>query len=148
MNTTIIPFLIMFISVNIYSAELNPNNYVHIHYCYFDNKRYAFAISLDEAKSMKVWNLNEREQTPVLPQEAERLARKHIDSIKIPENYGWKLDSISLEPINPFRLDKFIYTVQYSYYVNGPMTGVWPYMKYIITMDGKLIDPIVDDYKM
>ncbi len=41
-----------------------------------------------------------------------------------------------------------MYEVRFRYVLKGqPMTGVWPTMNFIVTMDDELIEPKIDPYE-
>ena len=138
-------------AIAISAAELDINTHRHIHYCYLNGMRYAFAISDARFSKMRQWNPTSDAQPPVTPKRALELARKRLDTIKIPPNFGWKLESIALEPVRASNFlaqdEKWMYVVNFRYHNNSVMTGVWPTMDFIITMDDELIEPIIDKEK-
>jgi hypothetical protein len=119
-----------------------------IHYCYLNGLRYAFAVSDTEYAKMRQWNPQEGTHPPVTPKRALELAKKRLTEIKIPNGYGWLLERVSLEPVNVFYPDgKWVYVVSFRYFIEGPSTGAWPTMDFFVTMDDKLVEPIVDTEK-
>ncbi|MBL9180772.1 MAG: hypothetical protein JNN17_01415 [Verrucomicrobiaceae bacterium] len=130
------------------AAELDPNDYVCLRYCYLNGLRYTFAISKNTYQKLPTWTALGDAPPPVSSGNAYSLAKTHLDTIKIPENYGWDLERISLDPLGGIAPDgKWVWVVSFRYFIKGPSTGIWPRMNYIVTMDGKLVEPIVDKDK-
>ena len=130
------------------AKELDPNDHKSIHYCYLLKKRYAFAISEAAYKKMTKWNIESEGHPPVSPQKAFKLAKARLDKISIPKGYFWTFEGATLKPVNRFfQNDKWIWKVSFRYTLDGPSTGVWPTMDFLVTMDGELIEPIIDNWK-
>jgi hypothetical protein len=116
----------------------------HSHFSYFEGNRYAFIISEEKYAAMRAWNPNSSDFPPVPPGRALQIAEERLRKILIPNNYGWRLEAVALEPVNEFYSDgKWMYVVHFRYFINGLSTGVWPSMNFIVTMDGELVEPVI-----
>jgi hypothetical protein len=121
----------------------------YTHNSYINGKRFAFVISKDKYAAMRSWNPSLTPNPPVSAQRALVLAQTRLSSIPIPEGFGWSLEQISLVPVGIDSQEaKWMYSVRFRYILKDkPMTGVWPTMDLIVTMDGELIEPKVDTYE-
>jgi hypothetical protein len=118
----------------------------HSHYSYFNGNKYAFIISEEKYATMRFWNPKTGESPPVSPGRALQLAEERLRKIPVPKNYGWEVEAVALEPVNVvFPDEKWMYVVKFRYVMNGPMTGVWPSLDFIVTMDGELVEPVVSN---
>jgi len=118
----------------------------HSHFSYFDGNQYAFIISEEKYATMRFWNPKTGESPPVSPGRAVQLAEERLRKIPVPKNYGWEVEAVALEPVNVvFPDEKWMYVVKFRYVMNGPMTGVWPRLDFIVTMDGELVEPVVSN---
>lgn len=136
-------FLVLCLSVSA-AAAANTASRHSPHYSYFDGKRYAFVISDEKYTTMPAWNPNSGEFPPVTPGRALQVAEERLRKIPIPSNYGWHLEAVALKPVSDyFPAEKWMYVVSFRYFINGPSTGIWPTMDFIVTMDGELIEPII-----
>ena len=142
-------FLVLFLCVAAASAvELDPYNYKSgLHYCYLDGLRYTFAISNADYAKMRKWNPSEDASPPVTPKRALELARARLARIKRPKSPGWDLVRISLEPIGgiSYPNGKWMYVVTFYLHIN--VFGTPVAMNFIVTMDDKLVEPIVEPEK-
>jgi hypothetical protein len=106
--------------------------------------RYAFAISEEKYAAMRGWNPAASQFPPIAPARALELAEGRLKKIPIPEKYGWTLESAALEPVNLFYpKEKWMYVVSFRYHMEGPTTGYWPTMDFIVTMDDELLEPSI-----
>jgi hypothetical protein len=118
----------------------------HSHFSYFDGNQYAFIISEEKYATMRFWSPKTGESPPVSPGRALQLAEERLGKIPVPKNYGWEVEAVALEPINVSSPDgKWMYVVKFRYCMNGPTTGVWPTLDFIVTMDGELVEPVVSN---
>ena len=118
----------------------------HSHFSYFDGHQYAFIISEEKYATMRFWNPKTGESPPVSPGRALQLAEERLRKIPAPKNYGWEVEAVALEPVNISSPDgKWMYVVKFRSFMNGPMTGVWPRLDFIVTMDGELVEPVVSN---
>ena len=130
------------------AEELDPNDHKSIHYCYLLKKRFAFAVSDEAYDRMTTWNITHEGPPPVSPQEAHKLAKARLDKIKIPTGYFWTFEGATLAPVSALFPDqKWIWKISFRYTIDGPSTGHWPTMDFLVTMDGDLIEPIVTDWE-
>ena len=146
--------LLLFIAVNAMvttfatAKELDPNTHKSIHCCYLLKKRYTFAVSERLYEQMIKWNLESKDTPPVSPQKVYKLAKERLDKIVIPKGYFWTFEQAALRPVNKFYQDgKWIWVVSFRYTKEGFSSGVWPTMDFFVTMDGDLIEPIIDDWE-
>jgi hypothetical protein len=127
-------------------ANAAASAHSHAHYSYFDGNRYAFIISEEKYATMRYWNPKTGESPPVSPGRALQLAEERLRKIPVPKNYGWEVEAVALEPVSVSSPDeKWMYVVKFRYVMNGPMTGVWPSLDFIVTMDGELVEPVVSN---
>lgn len=118
----------------------------HSHSSYFDGNQYAFIISEEKYATMRSWNPKTGEFPPVSPRRALQLAEERLRKIPVPKNYGWEVEAVALEPVNVSSPDgKWMYVVKFRSFMNGPMTGIWPALDFIVTMDGELVEPVVSN---
>jgi hypothetical protein len=116
----------------------------HSHFSYFDGNQYAFIISEEKYATMRFWNPKTGEFPPLPPGRALEVAEERVRKIPVPKNYGWKVEAVALEPVSVSSPDgKWMYVVKFRYFMNGPMTGIWPGLDFIVTMDGELVEPVV-----
>ena len=130
------------------AKELDVNDYKSIHYCYVLEKRYAFAVSHKVYESMTAWNIESKGPPPVSPQRAFKLAKERLKKIEIPKGYLWTFEQAALQPVNSFFQEgKWIWKISFRYTKKGISTGYWPTMDFLVSMDGTLIEPIIDHWK-
>jgi hypothetical protein len=130
------------------SGELDPNDYMHIHYCYLNGMQYRFAVSNAAYEKLPDWTPETGTHPPITPKVAMDVAHQELQKIKIGEEYFWRFEHVSLEPVNTFYPErKWMYRVVYRYAIKGFSTGVWPTMEYIVTMEGKLVTPHISKDK-
>ena len=130
------------------AKELDVNDYKSIHYCYLLKKRYAFAVSHNIYESMTAWNIESKGPPPVSPQQAFKVAKERLSRIEIPKGYFWTFDQAALQPVNGFFQDgKWIWKVSFRFTRDGFSSGPPTMMDFLVSMDGTLIEPIIDDWK-
>jgi hypothetical protein len=93
---------------------------------------------------MRAWTPKTGEFPPLTPARALQLAEDRLNKIPVSKNHGWQVESVALEPVSVLSPDgKWMYVVKFRYFMNGPMTGYWPSLDFIVTLDGELIEPVV-----
>lgn len=127
--------------------DLDPNLHARIHYCYINGLRYAFGVRRSVCEKLPKWTPFDGTPVPLLPKIAYDLAKAHLDTIKIPDDHGWELEHISLDPLGGMGPDdRWMYVVDFWYFYRGGSSGPQTHMKYMITLDGKFVEPIVQKY--
>ena len=148
LTTLVLAIIGMSLAPTLRAKELDPNDHKSIHYCYLLKKRYAFAVSDAAYENMTKWNIESDDPPPVSPQKAFKLAKARLDKIEIPKGYFWTFEGATLQPVNQFFQDgKWIWKVSFRYTINGPSTGAWPTMDFLVTMDGELIEPLITEWE-
>jgi len=139
-STMVLPSLIA-------ADELDPNDYRSIHWCYFNNEKYAFGVSDRVYEKMTKWNLESDTPPPVSAQKAYKLAKKRLEKIEIKKGFVWILKQVALEPVVE-QEGKWIWKVSFRYAnTEGGSTGRPLTMDFLVTMDGELIEPVVSKSK-
>lgn len=141
----LIAFAFAIFSAAATGEEIDANQYRSIRWSYFNGQKYAFGLSKDVCRTMKTWHLDNGDPPPVTPKEAHRLAKAWIDKLKVASRWKWELMRLSLVPIEPEE-GKWLWEVSFTYTVTeGGQTGQPVEMHVRITMDGKVILPVISD---
>jgi hypothetical protein len=143
--TSLLLFLLL--PIFVFAEPVSPKETTWVQYSYFGGMRYTFAISNAKYAAMRTWNPSLKTAPPVTPQRALELSKARLALIKIPPHYYWRVEQIALEPIG-LTGDKWMYVVHFRYAWDSAMTGVWPTMRFLVTMDGDLIEPEIDPEKL
>lgn len=117
-------------------------------YMRLGEQTYKLSISKGIFDKMNKWNPDVSDQPPVTVKAARDLARKGLEKIKIPQNCFWLINRIELGPMTQFRPEeKWIYIVRFDLYSKGFNSGKPFWIDFYVTMDGELIEPVVESTK-
>lgn len=153
MKSYLLPILTLII-INISSItslaakELNFNNYKSIYNCHLLNKRYTFAVSNELYEKMTQWNIESDRSPPTSPQKAFQLAKNRLDKIGLTEGSSWIFEGATLQPIKSFLPDKkWIWKITFRHQPKGGFSSAPVRMKFLVTMDGVLVEPIITNIR-
>ena len=127
--------------------KINVNDYRMIHWNYFDGSKYAFGVTHELFKTMPEWKVTSDKTPQTTPQDAYKVARTRLDKIKISKPYIWELQEIALKPVG-FKENKWVWKIIFQLGVTEVgFSGSTTTIAFLVTLNGKLIEPIITKHK-
>ena len=113
------------------------------------DKRYRSVVTLEGCQEMPRWNPSGGDSPPCSPQHAILMAEGFIRLRLAPNpTAAWELQRLELRPLSIFETDApgfWFWLVIYHLVRRGHSSGVWPYFRLLVGMDGRLVEPVVTE---
>ena len=75
------------------------------------------------------------------------MAKSWLDTLPLEDGFRWDLDLLALEPVD-IEKGKWVWYVSFEYEVlEGGSSGPAPTMGIYVTLDGKLVQPVISKWK-
>ena len=147
-RTIVIRFIVLaFASQLAGGEELDANEYRKIKWSYFQGEKYAFGLKREVVEEMPTWNIGQKMAPKVSPQGAYKVAKSWLDTLPLEDGFRWDLDLLALEPVD-IEKGKWVWYVSFEYEVlEGGSSGPAPTMGIYVTLDGKLVQPVISKWK-
>jgi len=99
---------------------------------------YEVVVHESDLRRAPLWR-DDEESPPLSPQQAKRMAKAYVSQF-IPESRNWRVERLSLEPINA--RDQWIYVVDFCPVpIGGSTFGNATPFQIVILLDGTLLQP-------
>jgi hypothetical protein len=121
----------------------DPLDHVERALCSFSlDKCYIVTITDRALRKSPAWVV-EAENPPLSAQKAIRLANeKRARLVEDTYDWKWEIETVSL---NPAREGRWYWVVEYKAHFRGHSTGIPPFLKLAVLMDGTVVEPTVTD---